>query len=63
MTFIGVVLHIVALIQSKKAGISIVGHVLGIIGNGLFLLTMLLALPSFILLILSAVFTLMQKNV
>ncbi|MCO7125005.1 hypothetical protein NIE88_04345 [Sporolactobacillus shoreicorticis] len=28
---IGLVLHIIALIKSKKAGISIVGHVLGIV--------------------------------
>ncbi|MFD1901725.1 transporter [Enterococcus termitis] len=59
----GLALHIVGLIQSRKAGISIVGHILGVIAAGLFLLTMFLALPSFILFILSAVFTLIQKNV
>lgn len=55
--------HIFALIKSKKTGISIVGHVLGIIGMGCFLLTMFLAFPAFILAILAAIFTLMQKNV
>jgi hypothetical protein len=57
------VLHIIALVKSRKAGISIVGHVLGIVGMGCFLLTMFLALPAFVLAILAAVFSLMQKNV
>jgi hypothetical protein len=60
---IGLALHIVALIKSKKAGISIVGHVLGIIGTAAFLLTMLLAFPAFVLVVLAAIFTLIQKNV
>ncbi|WP_010632800.1 hypothetical protein [Sporolactobacillus vineae] len=60
---ITLVLHIVALIKSRKAGISIVGHVLGIVGMGCFLLTMFLAFPALILAILAAVFTLIQKNV
>lgn len=57
------ILHIIALVKSRKAGISIVGHVLGIVGMGCFLLTMILALPAFVLAILAAIFTLMQKNV
>lgn len=60
MLGIGLILHIVGLIQSKKADISITGHVLGIIGCGLFLLSMIFALPTFILLILAAIYTLKQ---
>ncbi|WP_409022645.1 transporter [Dellaglioa sp. P0083] len=60
MLGIGLILHIVALVQSRKADISITGHVLGIIGCGLFLLSMVFALPTFILLIIAAVFTLKQ---
>ncbi|BBD15640.1 hypothetical protein [Melissococcus plutonius] len=62
MVGIGLILHLIAISKSKKAGISIIGHILGIIGCALFVCTMLLALPSFILLILAAVYTLMQKN-
>lgn len=60
---IGLVIHIVALVKSKKAGISIVGHILGIIGTACFLFTMLLAFPALVLVILAAIFTLIQKNV
>jgi hypothetical protein len=60
---ITLILHIIALVKSKKAGISIVGHVLGIVGMGCFLITMFLALPAFVLAILAAIFTLLQKNV
>lgn len=63
MAGVGLVLHIIGLIKSKKNGISIVGHVLGIVGCGVFLMSIAFALPAFVLLILSAVFTLMQKNV
>ncbi|WKB36029.1 transporter [Terrilactibacillus sp. S3-3] len=63
-TCAGIVLivHIIALVKSKKAGISIAGHVLGIIGTACFLITMLLAFPAFVLVILAAIFTLIQKN-
>lgn len=60
---VGLVLHIIGLVKSKKVGISITGHILGIVGSGLFLLSMAFALPTFVLLILSSIFTLMQKNV
>lgn len=63
MAGVGLVLHIIGLIISKKSGISIVGHVLGIVGCEVFLVSIALALPAFVLLILAAVFTLMQKNV
>ena len=60
---VGLVLHIIGLVKSKKVGISITGHILGIVGSGLFLFSMAFALPTFVLLILSSIFTLMQKNV
>lgn len=63
MAGIGLILHIVGLVQCKKNGISILGHILGIVGSGLFLVSILFALPAFVLLILSSVFTLMQKNI
>lgn len=62
MVGIGLILHLIAIFKSKKAGITIVGHILGIIGCALFICTMLLALPAFILLILAAIYTLMQKS-
>jgi len=63
MAAIGLVLHIMGLVKSKKVGISIVGHILGITGCGIFLLAMLFAFPAMVLMILAAIFTLMQKNV
>lgn len=63
MVGIGLIVHIVALVMSKKVGISITGHVVGIIGCALFLFTMLLALPAFVLLIIAAVFSLKQSPV
>ncbi|MTP79787.1 hypothetical protein GMB70_14160 [Turicibacter sanguinis] len=60
---IGLVLHIVALVKSKKANISNVGNILGIIANAIVLvLGLLLAFPAMVLSILSAVFTLRQKQ-
>jgi len=58
------ILHIVGLIQSRKHGISIAGHVLGIIGASLTMLTItVLSFVSVILFLLSAIFTLMQRKV
>jgi len=58
------VLHIVGLVQSKKHGISVVGHVLGLVGVGITLITVtMLSFVSIILLFLAAIFTLIQKNV
>lgn len=56
--------HIVALVKSKKVSISITGHVLGIVGASIYLFFgALLSLPTMILYILGAVFTLKQKAV
>lgn len=63
MAWIGVGLNIWALVQSKKHYISIVGPVLGIVGNALFGLTASLYLPAIIVLIIAAVFTLLQHPV
>ncbi|WP_334329191.1 hypothetical protein [Companilactobacillus sp. HBUAS59699] len=56
MAGIGVVLNIVALLQSKKVGISLVGPILGIIGNGLFLASAIMAFPAIVVLIVGIVF-------
>ena len=58
------VIHIVGLVQSRKHGISTVGHILGIIGAGIALLTLtMLSFISVILFFLAAIFILMQKKV
>lgn len=61
MAWIGVALNIWALVQSKKHGISLVGSVLGIIGNALFGLTAAMAFPALVVLIIAAVFIMLQK--
>ena len=64
MMIAALVLHIVGLVKSKKHGISIVGHILGIIGAAITLLTFtLLSVISIILFLLAAIFILQQKNV
>ncbi|HJE86970.1 MAG TPA: transporter [Levilactobacillus hammesii] len=66
MAWIGVVVNIVALVQSRKHGISLVGSVLGIIGSALFGFTAALAFPAMVVLIVAAVFIMLQhpsKNV
>ena len=63
MVGVGLVLHNIGLVQSKKNGISIICHVIGIVGCGVFLMSIAFALPAFVLLTLAAVFTLMQKNI
>jgi len=60
MAWIGVVLNIVALIQSRKHNISLVGSVLGIIGSALFGFTAALAFPAMVVLIVAAVFIMLQ---
>lgn len=59
----GLILHIIALVKSKKANISNTGNILGIIANAIVLaLGILLSFPAMVLSILSAVFTLKQKQ-
>ncbi|MGL4521580.1 MAG: transporter [Bacilli bacterium] len=56
------ILHIVALIKSKKAGFATTGHILGIIASSLFALGAILSLPAFVLYIIAAVFVLKHKR-
>ncbi|KRL53154.1 hypothetical protein [Furfurilactobacillus rossiae] len=60
LAWAGVVLNIVALVQSRRHNISIVGSVLGIIGSALFGFTAILAFPAIVVLIIAAVFVMMQ---
>lgn len=60
MAWIGVVLNVIALIQSRKHGISLVGSILGIIGSALFGLTAAMAFPAIVVLIVAAVFIMLQ---
>lgn len=60
MAWAGVILNIIALVQSKKSNISIVGPILGIIGSALFGLTAALAFPALVVLIIATVFTMLQ---
>ena len=61
IAWIGIALNIWALVQSKKHGISLVGSVLGIIGNALFGFTAMMAFPALVVLIIAAVFIMLQK--
>ena len=56
MAALGIILNIVALIKSRKNNISIVGPVLGIIGNALFLITAAMAFPAIVVIIIGTVF-------
>lgn len=60
MAWIGVALNIIALVKSKKAGISLVGPILGIIGSALFGVTAAMAFPALVVLIIATVFTMLQ---
>lgn len=60
MAWIGVALNIVALIQSKRHGISLVGSVLGIIGSAFYGFSAALAFPAIVVLIVAAVFIMLQ---
>lgn len=56
MAAIGIILNIIALIQSRNKNISMVGPILGVIGNALFLLSAAIAFPAIVVLIVGAVF-------
>lgn len=60
MAWFGVALNIVALIRSKKADISMVGPILGVIGSALFGVTAMMAFPAMVVLIVASVFTMLQ---
>ncbi|GEO48228.1 hypothetical protein [Companilactobacillus kimchii] len=61
MAALGVILNIVALVQSRKNNISIVGPVLGIIGNALFLITAAMAFPAIVVIIIGTVFIFLHQ--
>ena len=63
VTWIGVVLNVIAFYYAKKLNISVVGSVLGIIGSLLSGLSMIFAFPSIVLLIIAVVFQFLQKPV
>ncbi|MEY2374559.1 MULTISPECIES: hypothetical protein [Lentilactobacillus] len=60
MAWIGVILNVIALLQSRRHGISLVGPVLGIIGSALFGFTAAMAFPALVVLIVATVFTMLQ---
>ena len=60
MAWAGVVLNVIALAQSRRYGISLVGPVLGLIGSLLFGITAAMALPALVVLIIGTVFTFLQ---
>lgn len=60
---ISLILHIVAFVKSRKANISNVGNILGIIAAALFAgIGAIMGFPAMVLYILAAIFTLRQKN-
>ncbi|MBC1546687.1 hypothetical protein LAX75_10215 [Listeria cossartiae] len=63
MAAVGLIIHIIGLVKSRKVGISIIGHILGIIGCACFVITSLLAFPAIVLLIIASVFCFRQKPV
>lgn len=64
ISIISLILHIAALLKSKKASISITGHILGIVGAIVFMLMpAVTGIPAMILYILATVFTFKQKNI
>ena len=60
VAWIGVVLNALALWQSYKHNISLVGGVLGVIGSLCFGLTAAMAFPAIVLLIIAIVFLFLQ---
>ena len=61
---IGIIIHVIGLIINKKLGISIVGHILGIVGCSIYaVFGALMFIATLVLLILACIFTFMQKNI
>ena len=61
MAIIGLALNIISLIRSRKVNISVVGPILGIIGNIVYLFGAWAAFPAIVLLIIACVFSFMQR--
>ena len=58
----GVIINAIAVVQTHNLKISIVGPILGVIGNALYGFTAVLALPAVIINIISAFFIFMQHD-
>ncbi|AEG40436.1 transporter [Lactobacillus kefiranofaciens] len=58
--WIGVIINAIAVVQSHNLQISLVGPILGVVGNALYGFTAVLALPAVIVNIVSAFFIFMQ---
>jgi len=64
MMIVALVIHIIGLVRSRKHGIAIAGHVLGIIGSLITLLTLtILSFLSIVLFFLATILILQQRNV
>ena len=60
--WLGVSINAIAIVQSHNMNISLVGPILGVIGNALYGFTAALALPAVIVNIISAFFIFMQHS-
>jgi hypothetical protein len=58
----GVIINAIAVVQAHNLKISIIGPILGVVGNALYVFTAVLALPAVIINIISAFFIFMQHD-
>jgi hypothetical protein len=58
----GVIINAIAVVQAHNLKISIIGPILGVVGNALYGFTAVLALPAVIINIISAFFIFMQHD-
>jgi hypothetical protein len=58
----GVIINAIAIVQAHNLKISMIGPILGVVGNALYGFTAVLALPAVIINIISAFFIFMQHD-
>lgn len=58
----GVIINAIAVVQAHNLKISMIGPILGLVGNALYGFTAVLALPAVIINIISAFFIFMQHD-
>ncbi|MDB6253986.1 hypothetical protein ODV13_04040 [Lactobacillus amylovorus] len=58
----GVIINAIAVVQAYNLKISMIGPILGVVGNALYGFTAVLALPAVIINIISAFFIFMQHD-
>lgn len=58
----GVIINAIAVVQAHNLKISIIGPILGVVGNALYGFTAVLALPAVIINIISVFFIFMQHD-